>query len=109
MVNGFDLGFLIKQTLAITCTKIDLPKIFLILCTDSYLLYQCLVQLVTTSEKRLIIDIMALKHFYKGQEIDKIRGICGKNNLADTMTKASSNSALERIISINKMTISLER
>ena len=109
MVNGFDLGFVIKQTLATICKRIDLPKIPLILCTNSYLLYQCLVQLETTSEKRLMIDIMALRQSYEGQEIDKIRWICGEDNPANAMTKASPNSALERIISTNKATIRLER
>lgn len=73
MVNGFDLRFVIKQTFNIIYKRIDLPKISLILCTDSYLLYQCLVQLGTTSEKWLIINIIALKQFFEGQEIDKIR------------------------------------
>ena len=36
MVNGFDLGFVIKQTLATICKRIDLAKIPLVLCTDSY-------------------------------------------------------------------------
>ena len=41
-------------------------------------------------------------------EIDEIRWICGEDNPADAMTKASPNSALERIISTNKATIRLE-
>ena len=66
MVNGFDLGFVIKQTLATICKRIDLPKIPLILYTNSYLLYQCLVQFGITSEKQLIIDIMPLRQSYEG-------------------------------------------
>ena len=73
MVNGFDLEFVIKQTFATRCKKINSAKIPLALCTDSYLLYQCLVQLGTTSEKRLMIDIMALRMSYEGREIDEIR------------------------------------
>lgn len=61
IVNKFDLGFFIKQTLAIIYKKIDLAKILLILYTDSYLLYQCFVQLGTMSKKQLIIHIMTLK------------------------------------------------
>ncbi len=56
-----------------------------------------------------MIDIMALKQSYKGREINEIRWICGKDNPEDAMTKASSNSALEGIISINKGTIRLEK
>ncbi len=108
MVNEFDLGFVIKQTLATICKRIDLAKVPLILYTNSYSLYQCLVQLGTTSEKRLIIDIMALKQSYEGREIDEMRWICGKDNTADAMTKASPNSGLEGIISTNKGTIRLE-
>ena len=55
-----------------------------------------------------MIDIMALRQSYEEREIDKIRWICGENNPADAMTKASPNSALERIISTNKATIRLE-
>ena len=72
MVNEFDLGFVIKQTLATIYKRIDLAKILLILYTDSYLLYQCFVQLETISEKRLMIHIMALKQSYEGREIDEI-------------------------------------
>ena len=41
-------------------------------------------------------------------EIDEIRWICGKDNPADAMTKASPNLALERIILTNKATIRLK-
>lgn len=80
MVNGFDLGFVIKQTLTTIYKKIDLAKVSLILCTNNYLLYQCLVQLGTTSEKQLIINIMVLRQLFEGREIDEIRSICGKDN-----------------------------
>ena len=52
---------------------------------------------------------MTFKQSYKGREINKIRWIYGKNNLANAMTKVLLNSALEKIISINKATIRLER
>ena len=73
MVNRFDFGFVNKQTLDTIYKRIDLPKIFLILYTNFYLLYQCLVELRTTSKKRLMIEIMALKQSYEGWDIDKIR------------------------------------
>ena len=63
----------------------------------------------TTSKKQLIIDNIVLRQSYKGREIDKLRWICGKDNPTDVMTKASPNSALERIISTNKATIGLKR
>lgn len=109
MVNRFDLEFIIKQTLATVYKKIDLAKILLVLYINLYLLYQSHVQLGITTERQLIIDIMALWSSYKGKEIDKTRWICDKDNPVNAMTKASPNSALERLITINKVTIRLER
>jgi antitoxin component of RelBE/YafQ-DinJ toxin-antitoxin module len=57
MANGFDVGAAIKMTIEkINKTK-DLP---LMLCIDSKSLYEYLVKLGMTHEKRLIIDIMCL-------------------------------------------------
>ena len=44
----------------------------IIVCTNLYLLYKCLVKLSTTKEKCLIIDIMALCQLYKRREITEI-------------------------------------
>ena len=52
---------------------------------------------------------MALKQSYEGREIDEMRWICGKDNSADAMTKVLPNLVLERVITINKVIIRLER
>lgn len=56
-----------------------------------------------------MIDIMVLRQLYKGKKIDEMRQFYGKDNLADAITKTSPNLALERIISINKGIIRLEK
>ena len=56
MVYGFDIGALIKATIK-KILRIDL---LIVIYTDSRLLYNCLVKLGTTQEKRLIIDVMCL-------------------------------------------------
>ncbi len=56
-----------------------------------------------------MIDIIVHRQSYAKIEIDEIRQIYDKNNLADIMTKASLDLALKRIIIINKATIRLER
>lgn len=56
-----------------------------------------------------MIDIMILRQSYERQKIDKIRQIYNKNNPANAITKKSPNLALEKIISINKAIIRLER
>ena len=102
MVGGFDLGFVLNHTLG------GMPKPSLVLCTDSYSLYQCLVQLGTTNEKRLMIDIMGLRQSYEIREINEIRWIHGEDNPADAMTKATPNKALERLVSTNTTTVRVE-
>ena len=79
-----------------------------IVCTDSYSLYECLVKLGTTGEKRLMIDIMGLRESYERREIEEIRWINGEDNPADAMTKASPNKSLETLVSTNELTVRLE-
>ena len=88
--------------------RIKLPTIPLIIYTDSYSLYECLVKLGTTTEKRLIIDIISLRESYKNREIAEIRWINGTDNPADAITKASPNNTLETLISTNRLTIRIE-
>jgi hypothetical protein len=61
MAHGFDIGASLKTTID-KALNINLP---LILCTDSKSLYDCLVKLGTTQEKRLMIDIMCLRQAYE--------------------------------------------
>ncbi|KAM4060975.1 reverse transcriptase (RNA-dependent DNA polymerase) [Hirsutella rhossiliensis] len=108
MANGFDIGISLAMTMKIITERLNLPPIPLIVCTDSYSLYECLVKLGTTKEKRLMIDIMALRQSYEKREITDIRWINGADNPADAMTKASPNRALERFIDTNSLTIRVE-
>lgn len=86
-MNRFELGFFIKQILATIYKKIDLAKIFLILNTNSYFQYQCLVQLGITKEKQLIDNIILFKHLYEKKKIYEIRWIYGKDSLINAITK----------------------
>jgi hypothetical protein len=56
MVYGFNIGALIKAIIK-KILRIDL---LIVICTDLRLLYDCLVKLGTTQEKRLMIDVMCL-------------------------------------------------
>ncbi|KAM4059748.1 polyprotein [Hirsutella rhossiliensis] len=76
--------------------------------TRSVLASEIYVKLGTTKEKRLMIDIMALRQSYEKREITDIRWINGADNPADAMTKASPNRALERFIDTNSLTIRVE-
>jgi len=108
MVNGFDIGIAVATTLTMATERLGLPPIPLVICTDSYSLYECLVKLGTTKEKRLMIDIMALRQSYERREITEIRWINGDDNPADAFTKASPNRALERFIDNNELTVRMD-
>jgi hypothetical protein len=70
--NSFNIGIAIATTLRMITERLRIPTIPLVICTDSYSLYECLVRLRTTKEKRLIINIIALRQLYKRREITKI-------------------------------------
>jgi len=91
MAYGFNIGAAIKATVKLQL-NISLP---LILCTNSKLIYKCLVKLGTTQEKRLIIDIICLRQLYKRREIAKVKWINGDSNPTDAITKSKPLLALK--------------
>jgi hypothetical protein len=108
IVAETDISFAISSTLKIITEQLELPAIPTIVCTDSFLLYKCLVKLGTTKEKRLMIDIMAIRQSYKRRELFKIRWINGLDNPADAITKATPNKALENFVTTNKIRVRVE-
>ena len=101
MAHGFDIGAAIKSTIE-AILRIQLP---LILCTDSKSLYDCLVKLGTTSEKRLMVDIMCLRQSYERREITEVKWIDRNSNPADAMTKGKPCPALTALIDTNTIDI----
>ena len=97
MAYSFNMGAAIKATLK----KILQQLTPLVLCIDLKSLYECLVKLGTTHEKRLIIDLMCLRQSYKRREIAEVRWIDGKNNPANAITKKKPCQALSSLINTN--------
>ena len=85
MANGFNVGAVIKITIEKIMKIENLP---LILCTDSKSLYECLVKLGMTHEKRLMVDIIYLCQSYERHEITEVIWIDGDSNSAEAMTKS---------------------
>lgn len=108
MMAGFDTGISTADTIRMITSRLGLPAIPVVICTDSRSLYECLSKLGTTDEKRLMIDVMALRESYEKREIEEFRWIDGKDNPADAMTKATPNNALERFINTNQLMIRVE-
>ena len=60
MVGGVNIIIVIKTTLKMIIDQLELSVIFIIVYTDLYSLYKCLVKFNTTKEKHLIINIIVL-------------------------------------------------
>jgi hypothetical protein len=73
MANGVDIAIAISTTIYMIAAGFSVSKVPLVVCTDSFFLYECLVKLGITKEKRLMIDIMALRQAYERQKIQNIR------------------------------------
>jgi hypothetical protein len=102
MAHGFDISTAIKSTIDRILGKL----VPIVLCTDSKSLYDCLVKLGTTAEKRLMIDIMCLRQAYERREIAEVKWIKGNTNPADSMTKGKASGALKQLLDTN--TVQLE-
>jgi hypothetical protein len=105
MAHGFDHGAVLKSTTE-KILQIDLP---LVLCTDSKSLYECLVKLGTTQEKRLMVDLMCLRQSYERRMITEIKWIDGDSNPADAMTKSKPCQALRDLIDTNKINLNTKQ
>ncbi|KAI1002385.1 hypothetical protein K3495_g5816 [Podosphaera aphanis] len=99
MVHGFDIGAAVKSTVE----QLTRTKFPLILCTDSKSLYDCVVKLGTTQEKRLMIDLMCLRQSYERREITEVIWIDGNSNPAESMTKRTPSTALKHLVETNKL------
>ena len=60
IVSGVNIVIAIRTTLKIIIDQLELPVIPIIIYTNLYSLYKCLVKLSTIKEKRLIINIIVL-------------------------------------------------
>jgi hypothetical protein len=107
-VAGVDIAILLSTTLRLITDRLGLLQILVVICTDSFSLYECLVKLGTTKEKRLIIDIMSIRQSYEERELSEIRWITRPTNLADSITKASRNPLLETLVSTNRLVVGVK-
>jgi len=69
MAHSFNIAVAIKSTVD-KVLQINLP---LVLCTNFKSLYNYLIQLRTTQEKWLIINIMCLQQAYKRRQITEVK------------------------------------
>jgi hypothetical protein len=72
IVGGVDMAVAVNTTIKMITDQLGFSHPVIIVYTDSYLLYECLVKLGMTKEKHLMINIMALCQSYEQQEIAEI-------------------------------------
>lgn len=65
MVHGIDVAIALSTTLNMITKLIGINKIPIVFCTGSFSLYECMVKLGSTKEKRLMIDIMRNENYQK--------------------------------------------
>jgi hypothetical protein len=108
MTAGIDMAISISTTLNLIVEQLGIDLIPTVICTDSFSLYECMVKLGTTKEKRLMIDIMAIRQSYERRELSEIRWIAGDSNPADAMTKSTANKSLESLVSTNHLNVKVQ-
>jgi hypothetical protein len=108
-INSLDLAYVIAATLKIITDQRNLPEIPIIFYTDSKSLYECIMKLGITKEKRLIINIIAIRQAYKKKELFEIRHINKRDNPADTIIKLLSNKTLEKFVDTNELIIHMQK
>jgi hypothetical protein len=103
MINDFDVETIIKSIIE----RILHISLSLILLTNFKSLFDCLIKLDITAEKRLMIDLMCLRQSYEKRQIAEIKWIDENINLADAMTKSKFCNALINLIDINTIELKI--
>jgi hypothetical protein len=93
--EAFDVGYVIRQSME-CLLGCSLP---LVLYTDARSLYHLTISLsACPTERRLAIDIAAVREAFEKRVISDIVLISGESNPADGCTKTSANGALEMLL-----------
>eukprot|EP00171_Calliarthron_tuberculosum_P004827 IDg4827t1 len=92
--NAFDQTFVLKHDMEKMLHKTIPLKMF----TDSKQLFDVITKASYPTEKRLMIDILAVREAYNTFEISNVGLISGTSNPADALTKPNFSSSLMNII-----------
>ena len=73
IIIKIDIAISISITLNLIIKQLKISFIPMIICTDLFSLYEYIIKLGTIKEKRLMIDIIAIKQSYERKELSEIR------------------------------------
>ncbi len=71
-------------------------KVSSVVFTDSKCLFDTITKLSTVSEKRLLIDIAAIREAYTNGDLTNLAHVASKFNLANVSTKANADTTMLR-------------
>lgn len=100
-VHAFDVA----STLRVTLNNIFDRSIPLVLYTDSKSLFDSIVGMNSTTEKRLLIDLSLLRERYELRELTEVVWIPSEENPADALTKENASPALMSLLQKNKISV----
>lgn len=98
----FDFAHALKKDLF----RITGKDIKVIMCADSKRLFDAITRLTGVTEKRLLIDITALRQAYTTGELSNVALVSSESNIADGLTKRNRSHALQALM--NSGTLSIE-
>jgi hypothetical protein len=84
-------------------------KVPLTILTDSKSLFDVIIKSSTTSKRRLMIDITAVRNAYNDQELSDVGFVRTKYNPADSFTKIGHCEALETIVKTGVCDLPIEQ
>ena len=105
LADGFDIGFMIKYDLQLLTGNV----IPLSIMTDSLSLFDVITKATVTTEKRLMMDLNAVKEAYQKHDIMIIGFIRSQFNPADALTKKMTSHILDHMLLHSKIENPIEQ
>jgi Reverse transcriptase (RNA-dependent DNA polymerase) len=103
--DAFDFAFTLKHDLQVMLRQ----AVPLTILTDSKSLFDVITKSSTISERRLMIDITAVRNAYNAQELSDVGFVRTKYNPADAFTKLGFCESLDTIIKTGMCSLPIEQ
>lgn len=103
--DGLERAFMLRQELKTVYNRITPLQIL----TDSLQMFDVNTKASPTTERRLMIDIVAVREAYKLQEISNVRLVHSEHKSADGTTKIKLKKALEELLKAGMDTNPVQR
>jgi hypothetical protein len=105
LADAFDASCIVRKDIEMVLQQ-SVPMLLL---TDSEVLFSTLARDKYAKERRLLLDIAAVRQAYQAKEISNIGLIASKDNSADALTKENGNGALMRVLQTGQLLHQVQR